>query len=138
VQVGDTVQLRVSAFPERVFAGRVTYISDQLEAMTGTAKVRCEVTNPDVALRVNMFATATIISPQGRDAVLVPSSAVQEINGQSVVFIPAWPIRLARRSYWSDRKRSDPDHQWTGGRHADRCGRKLLAQGSADAVDHPR
>jgi cobalt-zinc-cadmium efflux system membrane fusion protein len=98
VQVGDAVQVKVSAFPERVFAGRVTYISDQLEAMTGTAKVRCEVPNPDGALRVNMFATATIVSPQGRDAILVPSSAVQDVNGQSVVFIPTGHGQFAWRA----------------------------------------
>jgi membrane fusion protein, heavy metal efflux system len=98
VQVGDTVQLRVTAFPERVFAGRVTYISDQLETTTGTAKVRCEVSNPDGALRVNMFATATIISPQGRDTILVPSSAVQDVNGQNVVFIPTGHGQFAWRA----------------------------------------
>ena len=105
VQVGDAVQVKVSAFPERVFAGRVTYISDQLETTTGTVKVRCEVSNPDGALRVNMFATATIISPQDRDAILVPSSAVQDVNGQKrrVDSDRTRPIRLACRSHWSER-----------------------------------
>jgi cobalt-zinc-cadmium efflux system membrane fusion protein len=98
VQVGDEVQVRVSAFPERVFAGRVTYISDQLETATGTAKVRCEVSNSDGALRVNMFATATIISPQGRDTIQVPSSAVQDVNGQNVVFIPTGHGQFAWRA----------------------------------------
>jgi membrane fusion protein, heavy metal efflux system len=98
VQVGDTAQVRVSAFPERVFGGRVTYISDQLETTTGTAKVRCEVANPDGALRVNMFATATIMSPQGGDAILVPSSAVQDVNGQSVVFMPTGHGQFAWRT----------------------------------------
>ncbi|MFZ0152165.1 MAG: efflux RND transporter periplasmic adaptor subunit, partial [Xanthobacteraceae bacterium] len=98
VQVEDTAQVRVSAFPERVFAGRVTYISDQLETTTGTAKVRCEVANPDGALRVNMFATATIMSPQGGDAILVPSSAVQDVNGQSVVFMPTGHGQFAWRA----------------------------------------
>lgn len=88
VHVGDEAQVKVSAFPDRVFAGYVTYISDQIDPMTGTAKVRCEVPNLDAALRVNMFATITIIAPQGDQAVLVPSSALQEINGQKVVFIP--------------------------------------------------
>src|ERR1700736_719614 len=43
VKVGDAVEVRVSAFPGRVFAGRVTYIPDQIESATGMAKVRCEV-----------------------------------------------------------------------------------------------
>jgi membrane fusion protein, heavy metal efflux system len=97
VKVGDAVEVRVSAFPGRVFAGRVTYIPDQIESATGMAKVRCEVPNPDGALRVNMFATVTIQSPQGGDAVLVPSSSLQEVNKQSVVFVPTGDSQFAWR-----------------------------------------
>jgi cobalt-zinc-cadmium efflux system membrane fusion protein len=89
--------VRVSAFPGRVFAGRVTYIPDQIESATGMAKVRCEVPNPDGALRVNMFATVTILSPQDGDAVLVPSSSLQEVNKQSVVFLPTGDGQFAWR-----------------------------------------
>jgi membrane fusion protein, heavy metal efflux system len=88
VKVGDAVEVRVSALPGRVFSGRVTYIPDQIESATGMAKVRCEVPNPDGALRVNMFATVAILSPQGGDAVLAPSESLQEVNGQNVVFVP--------------------------------------------------
>ena len=98
VKVGDAVEVKVSAFPDRVFAGRVTYIPDQIESATGMAKVRCEVPNPDGALRVNMFTTVTILSPQGGDAVLAPSSSLQEVNGQSVVFIPTGDRQFAWRA----------------------------------------
>jgi membrane fusion protein, heavy metal efflux system len=98
VKVGDAVEVKVSAFPGRVFAGRVTYIPDQIESATGMAKVRCEVPNADGALRVNMFATVTILSPQGGDAVLAPSSSLQEVNGQSVVFIPTGDRQFAWRA----------------------------------------
>jgi cobalt-zinc-cadmium efflux system membrane fusion protein len=98
VTVGDAVEVRVSAFPGRVFTGRVTYIPDQIETTTGMAKVRCEIPNPDGALRVNMFATVTILSPQGGDAVLVPSESLQEVNGQRVVFIPTGGRQFAWRA----------------------------------------
>jgi len=97
VKVGDPVEVRVSAFPGRVFAGRVTYIPDQIESATGMAKVRSEVPNPDGALRVNMFATVTILSPQDGDAVLVPSSSLQEVNKQSVLFVPTGDGQFAWR-----------------------------------------
>jgi len=97
VKVGDAVEVRVSAFPGRVFTGRVTYIPDQIESATGMAKVRCEVPNPDGALRVNMFATVTILSPQDGDAVLVPSSSLQEVNKQSVLFVPTGDGQFAWR-----------------------------------------
>jgi membrane fusion protein, heavy metal efflux system len=98
IKVGDAVEVRVSAFPGRVFAGRVTYIPNQIEPTTGVAKVRCEVPNPDGDLRVNMFAGVTILSPQGGDAVLVPSSSLQEVNGQTVLFIPTGHGEFAWRA----------------------------------------
>ena len=91
LRVGDAVKVQVSAYPDRIFAGRVTYISDKIDPSTGTAKVRCAVPNPDGALRINMFARTSIISPVGRDAVQVPSSALQDVNSQTVVFIPTTP-----------------------------------------------
>jgi membrane fusion protein, heavy metal efflux system len=98
VKVGDAVEVRVNAFPGRVFTGHITYIPDAIEPTTGMAKIRCEVPNPDDALRVNMFATVTILSPQGDDGVTVPSESLQEVNGQSVVFIPTADRRFAWRA----------------------------------------
>ena len=89
VQVGDPVALSTDAYPGRVFTGRVAYIADRVDPNTGTIMVRCIVPNPDGALRVNMFANGTIEAPLGRQGVLVPSSALQDINGQEVVFSPA-------------------------------------------------
>ena len=45
-----------------------------------------------------MFATVTILSPQGGDAVLVPSESLQEVNGQSVVFVPTGHGQFAWRA----------------------------------------
>jgi membrane fusion protein, heavy metal efflux system len=98
VKVGDAVEVRVSAFPGRVFSGRVTYIPSQIDSTTGMAKVRSEVPNSDGALRVNMFATVTILSPQGGNGVMVPSESLQEINGQSVVFVPTGDRQFAWRA----------------------------------------
>src|ERR1700686_997354 len=97
VKVGDAVEVKVSAFPDRVFAGRVTYIPDQIESATGMAKVRCEIPNLDGSLRVNMFATVTILAQQDGDAVLVPSTSLQEVNKQSVVFVPTGDGKFAWR-----------------------------------------
>ena len=98
VKVGDAVEVRVNAFPGRVFTGHVTYIPDAIEPTTGMAKVRCEVPNPDDALRVNMFATVTILSPQGGDGGMVPSESLQEVNKQSVVFVQTGDGQFAWRS----------------------------------------
>jgi cobalt-zinc-cadmium efflux system membrane fusion protein len=98
VKVGDAVEVKVNAFPGRIFTGRITYIPDEIEPTTGMAKVRCEVPNLDDALRVNMFATVTILAPQGDDGIMVPSESLQDVNGQSVLFIPAGDRQFAWRA----------------------------------------
>ena len=57
-----------------------------------------EVPNPDGALRVNMFATVTILHRRKTTAVMVPSESLQEVNGQSVVFVPTADRRFAWRA----------------------------------------
>jgi cobalt-zinc-cadmium efflux system membrane fusion protein len=89
IQVGDTASISVVAYPGRTFTGRVVYIADKVDPNTGTVMVRCEVLNPDGALRINMFTNATIAAPLNRSAVLVPDSALQNVNGQQAVFSPA-------------------------------------------------
>ena len=105
VHVGETVTVTVDAYPGRTFVGRVAYIPDQIDPRSGIARVRCEVPNPDGALRANMFVTANIKSPLGRDGVMVPDSALQDIDGKPAVFTPAGPghfdrhfVRLGLRS----------------------------------------
>ena len=96
VKVGEAVSLHVGAYPGRTFAGRVAYIPDQIDPRSGTARVRCEVPNPDGALRANLFVTADIQSPMGRDGITVPDAALQNIDGKPVVFTPAGPGKFKR------------------------------------------
>lgn len=96
VQVGQAVTVTVDAYPGRTFVGRVAYIPDQIDPRSGIARVRCEVPNPDGALRANMFVTANIKSPLGRDGSMVPDSALQDIDGRPVIFTPAGPGHFDR------------------------------------------
>jgi cobalt-zinc-cadmium efflux system membrane fusion protein len=93
-----TVQVSVDAFPGEVFQGRITYISDVLDPKTRTTKVRCEVANPSGRLKVDMFATIAIPTPQGRTATMVPRTAIQQIDDQSVVFIATSATEFERRN----------------------------------------
>ncbi len=89
VHPGQTVKMRIDAYPDRQFTGRVIDVADQADANTGTVAVRCELPNNDGALRANMFATVDIEAPLGHDSVLVPDAALQDVNGQTAVFVPA-------------------------------------------------
>ena len=60
---------------------------DVLEPETRTARVRCVVPNADRALKLNMFVTVKIPSVRRTVSVAVPESAIQNIEGQEVIFI---------------------------------------------------
>jgi cobalt-zinc-cadmium efflux system membrane fusion protein len=92
------VVISVDAYPGRVFTGRLTYVSDQIDPRTRTASVRCVVDNADGALKLDMFARVTIPVGDVREALAVPMDAVQQIDGQTVVFERQSDTRFVRRN----------------------------------------
>jgi cobalt-zinc-cadmium efflux system membrane fusion protein len=97
IQRDADVSVRVEAYPERVFPGKLTYVSDLIDPKTRTAKVRCVVANADSVLKLDMFARISIPTRDRRSAVLVPAAAVQQVAGQSVVFVRQSPTQFVRR-----------------------------------------
>ena len=97
VAPGVDVEVRVDAYPDRVFKGRLTYVSVAIDPKTRTAKVRCVVPNQDSALKTDMFARVAIPTAEQRRAVTVPIEAIQQVDGQSVVFQQESPTRFIRR-----------------------------------------
>jgi membrane fusion protein, heavy metal efflux system len=73
---GDPVEVRVMAYPGRVFKGRLNYVAASLDASTHRLLVRAEVENPNEELKPEMFASFRIIT--GADAAnpAVPQDAV--------------------------------------------------------------
>jgi cobalt-zinc-cadmium efflux system membrane fusion protein len=87
IQLGRTASIKVDTYPDREFSGPVTYISDLLDPQTRTAKIRCEVTNADGRLKVDMFASVLLPTTFSKQALAIPADAIQQIEGKSVVFV---------------------------------------------------
>jgi membrane fusion protein, heavy metal efflux system len=87
VQIGQPAFITVDTYPGERFKGQVTYLSDILDPQTRTAKVRCEVANPGVRLKLEMFAAVELPTHFSRRALVVPASAIQQLNGTDVVFV---------------------------------------------------
>ena len=76
IHQGADAEIRVPAYPGRVWSGKVDYLYPELDAKSRTLRVRLVFDNPDGALRPNMFAD-TRIKGQGKSQVLtVPREAV--------------------------------------------------------------
>ena len=87
IRVGQDAAIRVDTYPNESFAGRVTYISDVLDPQTRTARVRCEVENRVMRLKTDMFANIELPTKFSKQALAVPASALQQVEGKNVVFV---------------------------------------------------
>jgi cobalt-zinc-cadmium efflux system membrane fusion protein len=86
VHLGDAAEIRLSAFGDRVFKGKVADISRVLDPGTRSAKVRIVLANEDGALRPGMFAVAKFRSRKMTDRVVVPATAIMRLHDKDWVF----------------------------------------------------
>jgi membrane fusion protein (multidrug efflux system) len=73
-----------SAHPE---PGRWIFLDRAVDAATGTLRARIEFSNSQKLLRPGMFGRARINLQTGKDSILVPQRAVQELQGTNFVWI---------------------------------------------------
>ncbi len=87
--VGAPVEVRATAFPERVFKGTVGTLLPEVNAQTRTVRARIVVANPGAALKPGMFANVAFSAPASAKSVLVPSEAVIRTGTRNVVIVAA-------------------------------------------------
>jgi membrane fusion protein (multidrug efflux system) len=85
VRAGQTLDIRVAAWPDRAFPATVVYLSPALRTNTRDLMVEARAANPDAALRPGMFATVRLDVGSDRLAT-VPEDAILEIGGSKRVF----------------------------------------------------
>ena len=88
VHMGQHGEIRINAFPGKVFSGTVSDIGATLDPSLRTAKVRFQVENPGGMLRIGMFATATLLGSRATPAVAVPADALLRLHDKAYVFEP--------------------------------------------------
>lgn len=87
LKAGAPVQVKVAAYGEQQFPGRIARIGEALNPQTRTVEVRCLVENHAGKLKPEMFAAVSLAVGEKRDALLVDQTALQEMDGQTVVFV---------------------------------------------------
>ncbi len=88
-RVGAPAVVSLQAYPGKSWSGEVSYVSHTLDPHTRTLAIRVELENPDGTLRPGLFGKISL-SPAGNLTGQVPSvaeSAVQRIDGQTLVFV---------------------------------------------------
>ena len=88
LKTGDEVNVTADAYADRIFSGEITYIGDEVDRSTRAVSTRIEVSNPDHLLKPGMFAKAAIAAGSTREVLVAPESAIYQVDGRSVVFVP--------------------------------------------------
>jgi membrane fusion protein, heavy metal efflux system len=93
---GQNVDVTLVSYPDKVFSGKVLFISDVVESDTRRNKVRIAFDNPEKTMKPNMFANASFIAPPVR-RVMVPNSTLLMTNDKTSVFVEVANWAFERR-----------------------------------------
>jgi membrane fusion protein, heavy metal efflux system len=88
VHLGQSADIRLNAYPDRVFTGTIGDIGAILDPSIRTGKVRIQVENPGNLMRIGMFATATFHGKKLETRPAVPASAVLHLHDRDWVYVP--------------------------------------------------
>jgi cobalt-zinc-cadmium efflux system membrane fusion protein len=98
-RVGQEVQVTLSAFPGRMFDGKITTIGASVDPNTRRVLVRSEIKDPQHELRSGMFANFVItIGPPIRSPGIPVDGVVREGDGTMTVWVTADRRRFTKRT----------------------------------------
>lgn len=103
LKVGQPVQLKVDAVPDRPFSGQIFAIDPVVDINGRAVKLRAKVPNGDLVLKPGLFARLTIVVNQRENALVVPETAVVPDGIGKMVFIvengkaKRVPVELGKR-----------------------------------------
>jgi cobalt-zinc-cadmium efflux system membrane fusion protein len=90
------IEMKVSAYPNETFKGRISYLAATVDPATRTVRARADIANADGRLRPEMFAEVTVLLDQ-RPVLAVPGSALQQDGAKTIVFVAKGERRYERR-----------------------------------------
>ena len=86
VKVGMQASMRLSAYPQREFAGRVQFIDPLLDPATRTVKVHLHFPNPTGELKPELYGEVTLHG-ESREGLIIPLDAIIHSGTRNVVFV---------------------------------------------------
>jgi multidrug efflux pump subunit AcrA (membrane-fusion protein) len=87
VKVGQKVTVTSSAYSEKVFEGKIVFVSPRVDETSHTIKIRAVIENKEFFLKLGMFISGEIIFESNEEYLSVPTHAVQTMNNEKIIFI---------------------------------------------------
>lgn len=86
IETGQSVDLTVTAYPERTFHAVTTFVSPSVSDATRDFLVKARLDNPDALLKPGTFATAVLTVDRRKDALVIPEAALIATREGYIVF----------------------------------------------------
>ncbi|HEV2324857.1 MAG TPA: efflux RND transporter periplasmic adaptor subunit [Terracidiphilus sp.] len=119
VHEGQPVAITVSGYPGLTLHGSVDNISNAVDPVSLTLKVRVVLPNPGYRLKPEMYARMTVTSHE-RQVIVVPSTAVIQNGESTFVFVETAPGKYERRNVALGDTHADTDEVLQGLNDGDR------------------
>jgi len=87
VKSGAIAKVKINAYPEKTFEGKITYVYPTLKADTRTVQVRIELANPGLLLKTAMFAQVELSVGGEKDVLTIPESSVIDSGTRRIVLV---------------------------------------------------
>ncbi len=85
--VGNDVRLTTDAAPGQTFAGKITAIAPEIDAVTRNVRVQATFANADAKLRTGMFGSVAVLLPATGKSLVIPSTAILSAPYGDSVFV---------------------------------------------------
>ncbi len=88
---GASANVGVDAYPGENFPGTLLAVGEVIDPATRTVKAIFRVENPNRRLKLGMFAHVQIGAGAAEDVLVVPDSAILDVDGRRLVFVHTAP-----------------------------------------------
>jgi membrane fusion protein (multidrug efflux system) len=87
LETGMKVEVRLDAFGDQIFAGKITAINSMVDQSTRNVQVQATLPNTDYKLRPGMFTKVSVVMNQSKSVVAIPATAVHYAPYGNSIFI---------------------------------------------------
>ncbi len=87
IRPGQNAEVRVDAYPDKIFSGNVSLISPVVNQLNRTVPVEIILSNPEHRLKPGMFTQAKIFIGERKDLILIPAHSITDQGQNKKVFV---------------------------------------------------
>lgn len=87
IEIGQTVQVSVEAWPRELFTGSVARVNPTVDRENRTFEIEVRIPNEDRRLRAGSFAKAAVLTREEQNVSTIPENSLVKFAGVVKVFV---------------------------------------------------